>query len=216
MAGPGGETGAAAAHRMTARPEDIAGIYERKAREFDTVRSRALFERGWLERFAALLPEHATVLDLGCGHAEPIAAWLIAQGFDLTGVDTSPSLLALCRQRFPDQDWIEDDMRKVALGRQFNGLIAWDSFFHLPFDDQRAMFDVFRRHAAPNAALMFTSGPSHGEATGDHAGEALYHASLAPEEYRALLAEAGFNVVAHKANDADCAGHTVWLAQRKA
>lgn len=199
----------------TARPEDIAGIYERKAREFDAVRSRALFEHGWLERFAALLPAKASVLDLGCGHAEPIAAWLIALGHSITGVDTSPSLLALCRQRFPQHDWIEGDMRHVALDRQFNGLIAWDSFFHLGFDDQRAMFATFRTHAAPGAALMFTSGPAHGEATGDHAGEALYHASLAPEEYRALLTANGFDVIAHKANDADCAGHTVWLAQRK-
>ncbi len=200
---------------MTARPEDIVGIYERRAREFDTSRSRALFERAWLERFAALLPAKATVLDLGCGHGEPIAAWLIAQGHSITGVDTAPTLLALCRQRFPDHDWIEGDMRGLTLDRRFNGLVAWDSFFHLTYDDQRAMFETFRRHAAPDAALMFTSGPAHGEAIGDHAGEALYHASLSPEEYRALLSAAGFDVVSHTANDADCAGHTVWLARRK-
>lgn len=198
-----------------ARPEDIAGIYERKAHEFDDVRSRALFERSWLERFAALLPANAAVLDLGCGHGEPIASWLIAQGHSITGIDTAPSLLALCRQRFPDHRWIEGDMRGLALERSFNGIVAWDSFFHLTFDDQRAMFAVFAAHAAAGAALIFTSGPEHGEATGDHAGEALYHASLAPEEYRALLAANRFEVVAHKANDADCAGHTVWLAQRK-
>lgn len=196
-----------------ARPEDIAGIYERRAREFDQGRSRALFELGWLERFAALLPQDASVLDLGCGHAEPIAAWLIAQGCCVTGVDTAPSLLALCRQRFPDHDWIEADMRKIALGRSFSGIVAWDSFFHLPYDDQRVMFAVFHRHAAPGAALMFTSGPEHGEAIGDHAGEALYHASLSPEEYRSLLAANDFEVVEFKANDADCAGHTVWLAR---
>jgi SAM-dependent methyltransferase len=195
------------------RPEQIIGIYERKAREFDTGRSRALFERAWLERFAALLPTQASVLDLGCGHGEPIAAWLIAQGYNVTGVDTAPTLLTLCRQRFPAHDWIESDMRKLALERSFNGIVAWDSFFHLTYDDQRAMFKIFRRHAAPDAALMFTSGPAHGEATGDHAGEALYHASLAPEEYRLLLGAAGFEVVEFRANDADCAGHTVWLAR---
>lgn len=201
---------------MTARPEDIVGIYERKAREFDEMRSRVLFERGWLERFAALLPRGASVLDLGCGHGEPMAGWLIAQGFGVTGVDTSPTLLTLCRQRFPAQDWVEVDMRRLALDRRFNGILAWDSFFHLPHDDQRAMFGIFRDHAAPDATLVFTSGPDHGEAAGNHAGEALYHASLAPAEYRALLAASGFEVVAHKANDAACAGHTVWLARRKA
>lgn len=199
---------------MNASPDAIIGIYERKAREFDTVRSRALLERAWLERFAALLPDAGDVLDIGCGHGEPIAAWLIAKGHRLTGVDTAPSLLSLCRDRFPGHAWIEGDMRRLALGRPFHGIVAWDSFFHLPFDDQRAMFSIFRDHAAPGAALMFTSGPAHGEATGSHAGEALYHASLSPEEYRGLLAAAGFTVVAHKAEDTDCAGHTVWLTQQ--
>lgn len=199
---------------MNAHPDQIIGIYERKAREYDERRTRVLYERAWLERFASLLPEAASVLDLGCGHGEPIAAWLIQQGYSVTGIDTAPSLLALCRQRFPAQHWTESDMRGLALDRQFNGIIAWDSFFHLGFDDQRAMFDVFRRHAAAKAVLMFTSGPDHGEAIGDHAGEALYHASLSPKEYRRLLADAGFDVVAQKDNDADCTGHTIWLAQR--
>ncbi len=74
--------------------------------------------------------------------------------------------------------------------------MAWDSFFHLGFDDQRRMFAVFRAHAAPGAPLLFTSGPRHGEAIGRFRGEPLYHASLAPDEYRALLAANGFAVVA--------------------
>lgn len=201
---------------MAANPDDIIGLYERHAHDLDAVRSRALFERPWLERFRALLPEVGAVLDLGCGHGEPIAAWLIAQGCGVTGIDTSPTLLSICRRRFPAQTWIEADMRGLVLGQRFHGILAWDSFFHLTHDDQRGMFGVFRDHAASDAALMFTSGPQHGEAIGSHAGEPLYHASLAPEEYRALLAAAGFEVVDFRANDPDCAGHTVWLAQRSA
>ncbi len=45
-------------------------------------------------------------------------------------------------------------------------------------------------------------------------GEALYHASLWPEEYRQLLAQHGFKVLGMQAEDQDCAGHTVWLAQK--
>ena len=50
-------------------------------------------------------------------------------------------------------------MRSLALGRTFDGIVAWDSFFHLTWDDQRRIFPVFRAHAATGAALMFTSGP---------------------------------------------------------
>jgi hypothetical protein len=72
---------------------------------------------------------------------------------------------------------------------------------------------VFRRHAAPHAALMFTSGPAHGEAIGSFGGEPLYHASLDPSEYRSLLDQNGFHVVSHVVEDPACGGHTIWLAQ---
>jgi hypothetical protein len=87
------------------------------------------------------------------------------------------------------------------------------SFFHLSHDDQRRMFPIFRQHAAPGTALMFTSGTSLGEAIGSYRGEPLYHASLAATEYQALLESNGFRVEAHTVEDPDCGGHTVWLAQ---
>lgn len=75
------------------------------------------------------------------------------------------------------------------------------------------MFPTFREHAAPRAALMFTSGPSHGEAIGTYQGEPLYHASLDGAEYRVLLDEHGFEVVTHVVEDPTCGHHTVWLAR---
>ncbi|HLI65870.1 MAG TPA: class I SAM-dependent methyltransferase [Caulobacteraceae bacterium] len=194
---------------------EIVGLYERHADAWDAARGRTRFaERGWIDRFAALLPAGGAVLDLGCGSGEPIGRHLANAGFAVTGVDGSAPLIELCRARMPAQTWLVGDMREVALGRRFDGLIAWHSFFHLTHDDQRRMFDVFAAHAAPTAALMFTSGPAHGEALGRFEGETLYHASLAQEEYRALLAARGFEVVAFVAEDPQSNGDTVWLARR--
>lgn len=189
------------------------GIYRRHAAAFDRKRVRVLFEQAWLDRFLALMPDGAAVLDLGCGMAEPIAAYLIGAGCRVTGVDSSPAMLALCRARFPGQRWIEADMRRLALGERFDGILAWDSFFFLPPDAQRAMMPVFAAHAAPGAALLFTSGPKAGEAHGSFEGEALYHASLDPAEYRSLLGAQGFAAIAHVAEDPDCDRHSVWLAR---
>ena len=123
-------------------------------------------------------------------------------------------MIALARARMPEETWRVADMRTLALGCRFDGILAWDSFFHLTRDDQRRMFQVFAAHAAGRGALMLTSGPQDGEAIGSFEGEPLYHASLAPDEYRALLSAAGFEVVAHTAEDPGCGGHTVWLARR--
>jgi SAM-dependent methyltransferase len=198
---------------MNPHADRISDLYERHAHDYVADRGRQLGnEHTWLDRFTALLPRAASILDLGCGSAEPIARHLIEQDFAVDGVDTSPTLIALCRERFPDRCWHIADMRTLALGRTFHGLLAWDSFFHLSGDDQRGMFSVFRRHAATGTVLMFTSGTSQGEILGSYRGEPLYHASLATEEYESLLDSNGFRVVDHVVEDPDC-GHTVWLTQ---
>lgn len=196
--------------------DHIVGLYQRHAAAFDRLRDKTLFERDWIDRFAGSLPPGAAVLDIGCGSGEPIAAGLIGRGFALTGIDSSTAMIDLCRERFPSAEWHVGDMRGMELGRRFHGLLAWHSFFHLTGDGQRAMFPRFAAHALPDALLMFTSGPEEGVAVGTFEGEPLYHASLSPEEYRALLEENGFAVIDHVANDPNCGGATVWMARRVA
>jgi SAM-dependent methyltransferase len=199
---------------MNADADKIIDLYERHAHDYVADRQNVRWnESAWLDRFSALLAQGATILDIGCGSGEPIAKYLIDRGFAVDGVDTSPTLIALCRERFPQQSWHVADMRTLGLEGTFDGLLAWDSFFHLSHDDQRRMFPIFRRHGSPGAALMFTAGPRHGEVIGSYRGEPLYHASLAPQEYRTLLESHGYRVVAHIVEDPNCGGHTVWLAQ---
>lgn len=195
--------------------DNIVSLYQRKAHAWMAERERhaSLFEKPWLDKFRALLPPAASILDIGCGSGQPIAQYFIENGHDVTGVDSSPAMIDVCRTRFPEQHWIVADMRQLSLQRRFAGILAWDSFFHLAHEDQRRMFALFAQHALPGAALMFTSGPAHGEAIGHFEGEPLYHASLAPDEYRALLDRNGFRVVAHAAEDPTCGGRTIWLAQ---
>lgn len=200
---------------MTSHADQIIDLYRRHAAAWAQARGTRLFERAWLDRFLSLTPAGGRVLDIGCGSGEPIARYLIEQGRQLTGVDSSPQMLSLCSKLFANNRWEQADMRTLSLSRAFDGLLAWDSFFHLDHDDQRRMFPIFRNHAAPGAALMFTSGPSHGEAIGELFGEPLYHASLSGGEYRALLAENGFEVVAQVDEDPSCGRHTIWLARRK-
>jgi trans-aconitate methyltransferase len=198
---------------MTSEADRIIGLYRRHARAWAHDRGNRLFETVWLDRLRGLMPPGATALDIGCGTGEPIARYLIERGYDVTGVDSSPEMIAICNGHFPHLDWHVADMRALTLNRNFNGVLAWDSFFHLCPDDQRRMFPVFRKHSAAHAALMFTSGPSHGEATGTYQGEPLYHASLDSAEYHALLDGNGFDVVTHVVEDPNCGRHTIWLAQ---
>ena len=197
------------------QPSDrIPALYERHAAAWDAARSGPFFERSWIDRFLAPIPPGGGLLDLGCGAGRPIAEYLVARGFQVTGVDSAPSLIALCANRYPDHRWIVADMTALALGQRFDGIIAWNSLFHLTAERQRGMFEIFAAHAAPGAPLLFTSGPAASEAIGTWQDEPLYHASLDSAEYRDLLDHHGFVVLDHVAQDPDCGGHTIWLAQR--
>jgi SAM-dependent methyltransferase len=199
---------------MTGPADNIVHHYEKHALAWEADRRNSVWnDKPWHDRFIGSLPAGAEVLDLGCGAGCPVASHMLEHGLHVIGVDSSSTMISLCRQRLPDHKWIVADMRSLSLGRRFAGLLAWDSFFHLDHDSQRAMFPVFASHASPGATLMFNSGLAHGEAIGDYRGEPLYHASLAPSEYRSLIKEAGFETVDHVVEDPRAGGPTVWLCR---
>lgn len=198
----------------------ILSLYDSHAETWEAMRGMSLAERPWLERFREAMPKGAVsggraVLDLGCGTGRPIAAWLIAQGLRVTGIDGAPAMIARARALFPGHDWQVADMRALPPLGPFDGLIAWNSFFHLTPEDQAPLFPAFARLTRPGAPLMFTSGTERGSSLGTFQGAPLYHGSLATAEYRAALDAAGFDVLRHVESDPDCGGLTIWLARRR-
>lgn len=199
------------------KPDDVIPTYDREGPAWAQTRDRRLTERPWLDRALAIAPHpkgRRRVLDLGCGAGRPIAEYLIDRGCMVTGVDASRPMIELFARVVPRAVALHADMRTLRLSETFDLVIAWDSFFHLSPDDQRAMFPVFASHAAPGGVLLFTAGPGAGEPIGTIGDSPLYHASLDPEEYRALLNDSGFEELGYWPEEPACEGHTIWLARR--
>lgn len=196
-------------------PDRIAEHYQRHAHAFDEVRRRRFVERGWLDRFLLGVPRGGQVLDLGCGAGEPIARYLIDRDRQLTGVDVSERMIALARTRFARHRWIHADMRTLALDARFHGVIAWDSLFHLRPEEQAGMLVKAAAWLEPSGALLFNTGSARDESIGCQFGEELYHASLAPAEYRALFAAHGLIEVAFAPHDQGAGGRAIWLARKR-
>ena len=193
-------------------PDRIAELYQRHALAFDAARRRSFPERAWLDRFARSIPSGGEVLDLGCGGGEPVARYLIDRGYRLTGIDIAPSMVKLARTRVARHRWIEADMRKFgAESNAYDGIIAWSSLFHL---DQEAQAKLIPRMAIwlkRGGVALFNTCPDNSIRIGEFEGEALFHASLAPGEYRALFARSGLAELAHRIEDPDCGGMSVCL-----
>ncbi len=189
-------------------------VYDKHARAWDAHRSRDFFEQSWLDKFIRLLPAEGRVLDAGCGAGEPIAAYLLRCGFELTGIDASSRMLQLSKSRFPDATWLKMDMRELQLDAGFDGIVSWNGCFHLTQQEQREVLLLFADHLKPDGALLLTIGHESGEVTGTVEGEQVYHSSLDPDEYRSILDRAGFSDVEIKLEDERCGCHSVLLANR--
>ncbi len=198
------------------RPADIIATYDRVAADYQSQRNRSLFEKPILDRMIGVTPRNVSprrLLDLGCGPGAPIATYLSDRGMAITGVDGAAAMIDLFAQTLPNATSVHADMRTLDLGAEFDAILAWDSFFHLCPDDQRAMFAVFQAHAAPKASLMFTTGNTAGEVWGHAAGAPVYHSSLDPDDYRALLKAHDFKLIDYRPEDPTCDFHTIWLAR---
>lgn len=192
----------------------IVGLYQEKAADWIRDRGSVLRrdegdwnEAAWLGRFTQGWPPGARVLDVGCGSGWPMGAALLERGFEVIGLDASPGLIAHARQTLPGGDWRIGDMRETLPDGAFHGVLAWHSLFHLTPEAQTTVLPALAARVGSGGRLMFTAGPAHGEAIGEWRGEPLYHGSLDPDAYQALLSEVGLTV--ESAGD-----QGVWLARR--
>jgi len=118
----------------------------------------------------------ARVLDVGCGQGD-LFAWLCAQGIrcEYSGIDLSPAMVALARQRFPENCFeVGNLMDTPAVCATHDYVLASGIFYlraHQP--DQYMQTMVERMFARCTRGLAFNSLSAWGDGAPD------------PEEYRA-------------------------------
>ncbi|MEZ0106324.1 cyclopropane fatty-acyl-phospholipid synthase-like methyltransferase [Catenulispora sp. EB89] len=135
----------------------------------------------------------AGVLELGCGAGVP-ATVLLAQRFDVLGVDISAGQLALAAQRVPRAGFRKADMTQLELPEaSFDAVAAFYSFNHVPRAEQQPLLARIGRWLRPGGLLLASFG--RGGSADDvepWLGVPMFFASHDPATNTRHLAEAGF------------------------
>ena len=100
------------------------------------------------------------LLDLACGTGR-MALRLAGLGYQVTGVDITPEMIAQARQKASQQarsiDWVVADARTFQLGKQFSLIYmlenAWQ--FFLTRAGQEALLARVREHLLPEGCFLF-------------------------------------------------------------
>ncbi len=106
------------------------------------------------------------LLDLACGTGR-MALRMAAPGYQVTGVDITPEMIARARQKAAEHaisiEWVVADARTFHLQKQFPFIYMLENVFQffLTREDQEAMLARVREHVLPEGCFLFeTRNPS--------------------------------------------------------
>ncbi len=100
--------------------------------------------------------EVSTLLHLGCGAG--INDYTFKEYFRITGVDISPEMLKVALKINPQVSYLQGDMRKIMLGRQFDSVVIPDSIsYQLKWRDLCKTIVSAYKHLRIGGVLLITA-----------------------------------------------------------
>jgi SAM-dependent methyltransferase len=130
--------------------------YDHFARFYDPVMGDRGGDGAWvLDCLATHCPIASSLLELGCGTGSILTQ--ITGVPSLVGLDLSPEMLSIARNRVPSARFVEGDIASFSLSEEFDSIICvFDTLNHLvSFDSWCSTFSAVHQHLRDDGLFMF-------------------------------------------------------------
>jgi SAM-dependent methyltransferase len=172
-----------------------------------------------LNDFIELLAPKSKVLDAGCGAGIPIAK-MLAEHFDVIGVDFSEAQIELAKKNVPNAHFFCQDMTKLDFpDESLDGICSYYAIIHIPREEHASLLTNFYRMLRTGGIVLLCLGAEDlVDDIDDFLGTRMYWSHYNSETYLKMLKESGFTIIWSKLiKDETCEGarHLFVLAQKE-
>jgi len=201
------------------RKETVKSGYNRIADRYLAERHRDTPDVQLLNDFIELLTPKSRVLDAGCGAGVPIAQ-LLAEQFDVIGVDFSEAQIELAKENVPGAHFLCKDMTQLDFpDDSLDGICSYYAIIHIPREEHASLFDDFYRMLKPGGVALLCLGAEDllDDIDEDYLGTRMYWSHFDSNTYLKMLRKRGFFIIwAKHVEDGTCVGakHLFVLAQK--
>jgi SAM-dependent methyltransferase len=154
--------------------------------------------RRLVARLLELLPPGgADVLELGCGEGLPVAR-MLAERHTYTGVDISRVQVERARRNVPGATFVEADYTRLDVPPEsFDAVVAILTITHVPREEHAGLLRAIFEWLRPGGYFLasFGVGDLEGDVDEDWLGAPMYFSHFDADANRALLREAGFELL---------------------
>jgi 2-polyprenyl-3-methyl-5-hydroxy-6-metoxy-1,4-benzoquinol methylase len=176
----------------------------------------------WLGLVRDRVPAGGEVLDLGCGNGIPAAKWFSDNGFRVTGVDLSDTMVERARELVPGATFLRGDMTEhdeVDFDeRSFDVVASFYALIHVPVADQPGVIERLARWLRPGGIFVATVGHTAWSGTDTDwlgGGAEMWWSHPQAATYRAWIESAGLSIDHERFVPEGIGGHTLFVATRR-
>ena len=153
------------------RKQDVIAFFDRLAPQWDADMIRSDEIIGKILDGAGVRSGSA-VLDVACGTGVLIPDYLARDVASVTGVDISPEMVKIAREKFPQENVtiLCGDIEQLPLEEKFDCVMVYNAFPHFP--EPERLIRVLAGHLKPGGTLTVAHGMSREKIDHHHEGSA--------------------------------------------
>ncbi len=154
--------------------------------------------------FTSILSPDSKVFDIGCGSGYPISEYLVEHSHYVTGIDFSEKMIEKAKSlNLQNAVFSVCDFMQWQEKNLYDAVIAFDSLWHIPYNQQKLIYPKVSSLLKPNGLFLFTHGKVDGSIQGKMFEQTFYYNALDACVVKQLLEENSFQIISWLENYED-------------